>query len=126
MIQLHIWSRSRKKEQKKTPAASLNKHSNKNDCFQHKPLTHRPPPPLCLSEHSFTLGPCGPPHCKHSERNCPPCIIKQFELTWAEFNYVTHDALLLGAFKSNIVSYMLGGSVFRYIIQVSQLHLHSG
>lgn len=42
-----------------------------------------------------------------------------------EFNYVTHEALPLEAFKSNIVAYMLGGSVFRYIIQVSQLHLHA-
>lgn len=39
-----------------------------------------------------------------------------------EFNYVTHEALPLEAFKSNTVAYMLTGSVFRYIIQVSQLH----
>lgn len=31
----------------------------------------------------------------------------------------------LKAFKSNIVGYMLGGSVFRYIIQVSRLYLHA-
>lgn len=82
----------------------------------------------CLSELLMLLltrSPCGPPHRWHSERNCSPCIIKQFELTWVEFNYVTHEALLLEAFKSNIVGYMLGGSAFRYIIQVSQLYLHA-
>lgn len=73
----------------------------------------------------LTCSPCGPPLCYHGERNCSPCIIKQFELTWVEFNYVTHEALLLEAFKSNIVGYMLGGSVFRYIIQSSQLYLHA-
>lgn len=71
----------------------------------------------------LTRGPRGPPHRWHSERNGSPCIIKQFELTWVEFNYVTHEALLLEAFKGNIVGYMLGGSAFRYISQVSQLYL---
>lgn len=42
-----------------------------------------------------------------------------------EFNYVTHEALPLEAFKSNIVAYMLGVSAFRYIIQVSQPYLHA-
>lgn len=40
-----------------------------------------------------------------------------------EFNYVTHEALLLEAFKSNIAAYMFGGSGFRYIIQVSRMDL---
>lgn len=64
----------------------------------------------CLSELLMLLlsrSPCGPPHCYHSERNCSPCIIKQFELTWLEFNYVTHEALLLEAFKSNILAICL-------------------
>jgi len=42
-----------------------------------------------------------------------------------EFNYVTHDALLLEAFKNSIVGYMLGSSVFRYIIRVSELYLYA-